>query len=170
MLRARRGNLLQVFCVGVAFFFLLGNGNRDITPIFHDVSQRFQARFQSRHPHGRRPHVDAAARLPQVQWNTDDTNSLRNNARGRRSRRAHALKEYPTYATDADNLPCSAAKVYGYSRYSMRGKGIVSRTCSSAQIQATTRSIPIPKPECGTLPYFRKSKYHLNASSGKPCS
>ena len=40
----------------------------------------------------------------------------------------------------------------GVSRYNMRGKGMVSRTCSSPQIQATTRSMPIPKPECGTVP------------------
>src|SRR5579863_5445017 len=41
---------------------------------------------------------------------------------------------------------------HGVRRYSMRGNGMVSRTCSSPQIQATTRSMPMPKPECGTLP------------------
>ncbi len=40
----------------------------------------------------------------------------------------------------------------GVKRYNMRGKGIVSRTCSSPQIHATTRSMPMPKPACGTVP------------------
>ena len=41
---------------------------------------------------------------------------------------------------------------YGYIRYSIRGYGIASRRCSRPQIQATTRSMPMPKPPCGTLP------------------
>ena len=41
------------------------------------------------------------------------------------------------------------ANSYGYSRCSILGNGIVSRTCSSPQIQATARSIPIPKPSVG---------------------
>ena len=41
---------------------------------------------------------------------------------------------------------------YGYIRFSIRGNGIVSRTWSSAHTHATTRSMPMPKPECGTLP------------------
>jgi GTP cyclohydrolase II len=36
--------------------------------------------------------------------------------------------------------------------------------CSSPQIQATQRSIPIPKPPCGTGPYLRRSMYHSKAS------
>ena len=40
--------------------------------------------------------------------------------------------------------------VHGYSRYSMRGYGIVSRRCSRPQIQVTTRSMPMPNPPCGT--------------------
>ena len=35
---------------------------------------------------------------------------------------------------------------HGVRRYSMRGNGIVSRTCSRPQIQPTTRSMPMPKP------------------------
>lgn len=41
---------------------------------------------------------------------------------------------------------------YGYKRFSKRGNGIVSRTCSVPEIQATVRSKPSPKPECGTEP------------------
>ena len=48
--------------------------------------------------------------------------------------------------------PQSEPRAYGYSRYSIRGYGIVSRTCSRPQIQATTRSMPMPKPPCGTEP------------------
>src|SRR6476659_891466 len=58
----------------------------------------------------------------------------------------------------------------GYSLYSIRGNGIVSRTCSNPQIQATARSMPIPKPACGTDPNWRRSRYHLKASSGRWCS
>ncbi|MNI26110.1 hypothetical protein D3C73_797940 [compost metagenome] len=50
---------------------------------------------------------------------------------------------------------------YGYRRYNVRGNGIVSRTWSNPQIQATVRSSPRPKPECGTEPYVRRSMYHL---------
>ena len=32
---------------------------------------------------------------------------------------------------------------------------MVSRTCSSLQIQATARSMPMPNPPCGTLPNRR---------------
>src|SRR5215471_4932134 len=59
---------------------------------------------------------------------------------------------------------------HGYNRYSIRGNGIVSRTCSSPQIQATARSMPMPNPPWGTLPNLRRSRYHLNASAGKLCS
>ena len=40
----------------------------------------------------------------------------------------------------------------GARRFSMRGKGIVSRTCGSPQIQETVRSMPRPKPACGNEP------------------
>src|SRR6266853_3522319 len=59
---------------------------------------------------------------------------------------------------------------YGYSRCSMRGNGMGTRRFSRPQIQATARSMPMPKPECGTLPYLRRSRYHLKASSGRLCS
>src|SRR5580692_2309881 len=67
-------------------------------------------------------------------------------------------------------VKCPTLRRYGYSRCNMRGNGIVSRTCSKPQIQATARSMPMPNPECGTLPYLRRSRYHLKASSGRLCS
>ena len=47
---------------------------------------------------------------------------------------------------------CIVPSNQGYNRFSMRGYGIVSRTCSRPQIHATTRSMPMPKPPCGTEP------------------
>ena len=47
---------------------------------------------------------------------------------------------------------------------------MVSRMCSSPQIQATQRSMPMPKPPCGTVPYLRRSMYHSKASRGRLCS
>jgi len=38
------------------------------------------------------------------------------------------------------------------------------------QIHATQRSIPMPKPPCGTVPYLRRSIYQLKASRGSWCS
>jgi len=49
---------------------------------------------------------------------------------------------------------------YGYSRPIVRAKGMASRMCLSPQIQATVRSRPSPKPECGTEPKRRRSRYH----------
>ncbi len=46
----------------------------------------------------------------------------------------------------------------------MRGNAIVSRTCSSPQTHATQRSMPMPNPPCGTVPYLRRSMYQSNAS------
>ncbi len=54
----------------------------------------------------------------------------------------------PMIAIELSGIPCD----YGRVRYSMRGYGMVSRTCSRPQIQATTRSTPMPKPACGTVP------------------
>ena len=47
---------------------------------------------------------------------------------------------------------------------------MVSRRCSSPQTQVTSRSMPMPKPACGTEPYLRRSMYQRNASSGRLCS
>ena len=44
---------------------------------------------------------------------------------------------------------------------------MVSRTCSRPQIQATQRSMPMPKPPWGTVPYLRRSMYQSKASLRK---
>src|SRR6266404_74820 len=149
LLAASSSNLSQVLGVRIAFFLLFSNGNRDIPGVFHYVSQGFQPRFEPRNSDRRRPPVHTSTRLAKVEGNTDDANLLGSNAGSACARKGH---------------------IYGYSRCSVRANGIVSRTCSNPQIHATARSIPIPKPPCGTPPNFRRSRYHLNASSGKPCS
>src|SRR5580693_4250093 len=60
--------------------------------------------------------------------------------------------------------------LHGLVRYSIRGKAMVSRICSSPHIHATKRSMPIPNPACGTLPNLRRSTYQSNASRGSLCS
>ena len=49
----------------------------------------------------------------------------------------------------------------------MRGKGMVSRTCSKPQIQATARSMPMPKPECGNAAVFAEIKIPLEGFFGQ---
>jgi hypothetical protein len=55
----------------------------------------------------------------------------------------------------------------GFSLLSMRGKGIASRICSMPQSQPVHRSMPIPNPPCGNVPYLRRSRYQLKDSSGR---
>ena len=76
-LGAGGGDFLQVFGVGCAFFFLLGNGDRDVARVFDDVPDGFEARFQSGDADRRRTHVHAAARLPKVKRNADHANLAR---------------------------------------------------------------------------------------------
>ena len=74
VLGAGRGDLLQIFCVGIAFFLLLGNGDGDVSGVFDNVTERLQSRFETSDPHCRGTHIDAAARLAEVERYTDDTN------------------------------------------------------------------------------------------------
>ena len=41
------------------------------------------------------------------------------------------------------------------------------RKLIDVHIQAVARSMPMPKPACGTEPNLRKSRYHSNASFGR---
>ena len=76
MLGAGRRDLFQILGVSVAFLFLLRNGHRHVAAIFHFVPQSLESRLKSRHPHRRRPHIDAAARLSQIQRHANHTNLL----------------------------------------------------------------------------------------------
>src|SRR5262249_23223956 len=75
-LGAGGGDFFQVFRVGGAFFFLLGDGNGDIAAVFDVVADGFKARFESGDADGRGTHVDAAARLAEVERDADDADVL----------------------------------------------------------------------------------------------
>ncbi len=52
-----------------------------------------------------------------------------------------------THLKDLQDLKHPKDPVHqGVTRYNIRGTGMASRRCSRPQIQATTRSIPMPKP------------------------
>ena len=74
MFRAGGGDFFQIFGVRVAFFFLLGNGDGDVATVFDVVPERFEPRFEAGDANGRWAHVDAAARLAEVERNADDAN------------------------------------------------------------------------------------------------
>ncbi len=52
----------------------------------------------------------------------------------------------------ARELDSDGSRAQGARRFSMRGKGMVSRTCGRPQIHDTVRSMPRPKPACGNVP------------------
>ena len=84
MFGAGRGNFLQIFGVAVAFFFLFGDGDRDIATVFDHVAECFEAGFESGHPHRGWSHVHAAARLAEIEWDTDNANLSGGNVSGSR--------------------------------------------------------------------------------------
>src|SRR5258708_4227493 len=70
-------DFLEVFRVGRAFFFLFGDGDGDVAGVFDNVSDGFEARFESGNADGGRTHVNAAAGLTEVKRNTDHTDLAR---------------------------------------------------------------------------------------------
>lgn len=60
--------------------------------------------------------------------------------------------QFKVHKKSEASMLASLFLTYGYKRFSKRGNGMVSRTCSVPEIQATVRSKPRPKPECGTEP------------------
>src|SRR5579884_2245875 len=50
----------------------------------------------------------------------------------------------------------------------VRGAGITSRIFFMPVTYMSMRSRPRPKPECGAVPYFRRSRYHQYAASFSP--
>jgi hypothetical protein len=83
--------------VSVALFFLFGDGDGDIAAIFHFVAKRFQSRFETGDAHGGRAHIDAAARLAEVQGYADHPNLFRNNVGGTDGR--HRVLRLGNFAT-----------------------------------------------------------------------
>src|ERR1700732_5007235 len=65
------GDFFEVFGVGGSFFFLLRDGHSDVAGIFDNVPDGFEACFESGDADRGRTHVNAAARLAEVERNTD---------------------------------------------------------------------------------------------------
>ena len=76
MLGAGRRDLLQIFGVGIAFFLLLGNSDRDIAAILNFMSSRLKTRFQPRNSDRGRPHVNTTPGLAQIERHSDHANFL----------------------------------------------------------------------------------------------
>src|SRR5215831_5746851 len=72
-LGAGGGDFLQIFRVGVAEFFLFGNGDRDVAAVLNDVADGFEAGLEAGDAHGGGAHVDTAARLAEVEGDANDT-------------------------------------------------------------------------------------------------
>src|SRR5580693_6239186 len=75
-------DLFQIFGVGVAFFFLFGNGDSDVTAVLDFVAEGLESRLKPSHADCRRSHVDTASGLSQVERNTDDANLSGSDAGG----------------------------------------------------------------------------------------
>lgn len=58
--------------MGIAFLFLLGDGDRDIPSVFDDVTEGFKAGFESGNADGGWSHIDAAAGLSEIERDADD--------------------------------------------------------------------------------------------------
>src|SRR5438309_2200049 len=123
------GDFLQIFCVGGAFFLLLRDSDRDIAAVLDDVADSLETSFESGDTDGRRTHVDASARLAEVEWDADDTNLLGSDGAERRVRcRGHEVSSFRFRVSSSSQKPLTAkiAKTnprraknkvsYGYSR------------------------------------------------------
>ena len=75
-LGAGGGDFFQIFRVGGAFLFLFGDGDGDVAAVFDVVADGFEARFEAGDTNGRGAHVDAAARLAEIEWDADDADLL----------------------------------------------------------------------------------------------
>jgi hypothetical protein len=63
-----------------AFFFLLGDRDGDVAGIFDDVSNGFEARFETGYADGGGAHVDSAPGLAEVEGNADHADGSRRDA------------------------------------------------------------------------------------------
>ena len=75
-LRAGFGDFGEVLGARIAFRPRLQHGDRHVAAVLHDVAERFELALQPGDADGRRPHVDAAARLSEIERNADDANLL----------------------------------------------------------------------------------------------
>src|SRR5271155_3810789 len=91
-LYTRGRDFLEVFCMGRAFLFLLGDGDGDVASVLDRVSDGFEARFKSGDTDGGRTHVNPAAGLAKVKRDADDTNLARSDAAVGRASLRHRRK------------------------------------------------------------------------------
>src|SRR5260370_14188900 len=84
-------DFLEVFGVGRAFFFLFGDRDGDVAGVFDNVSDGFEARFESSDANGGRTHVNAAAGLAEVKRNANHANLARGDIAERRASKWHML-------------------------------------------------------------------------------
>ena len=80
VLLAGGGDLLEITGVQLAGIFLLGEHNGDIAAVFDDVAESFQLGFEAGDADGRRPHVDPAALLAEIERNADHLDGAAGNA------------------------------------------------------------------------------------------
>ena len=66
----------RYFALRIACRLGFGQRDRDVACILHDVAESLELGFQSGNAHGRGPHVDAAARLAEVERHADDADLL----------------------------------------------------------------------------------------------
>ena len=70
-------DLLDVFCVRLAGVSGLSNRHRDIAPVAYHMTQRLEPGFEAGYPDRGRPHIDAAARLAQIEGHAENADMAR---------------------------------------------------------------------------------------------
>src|ERR1700730_19131402 len=84
-LDAGGGDFLEIFGVGRPFFFLFRDGYGDVAGVFDNVSDGFEAGFESSDADGGRTHVNAAPGLAEVKRNSDHAYLARSDVAERRA-------------------------------------------------------------------------------------
>src|SRR5213593_3602966 len=122
-MRARVRNLFQVLGVRIAEMPGFRNNDIQVTEVVYLVAQGLQLFVQIRVTQRGGAHIYSATVRAEIHRHTNDRNL--------------------GHTSIVRLCPWNS---HGVSLYSIRGNGMVSRTCSSPQIHVTARSIPMPKP------------------------
>src|SRR5262249_11725394 len=89
LLGAGCSDFLQIFRVRIAFLLLLRNSDSNVPPVFNNMPDLLEPRFEPRNANCRWSHVNTAARLTEIERDTDDTNFPASDACGSCSRDHH---------------------------------------------------------------------------------
>jgi hypothetical protein len=73
---ARLSNLFEVLGAGISLGLRFQHGDGDVAGVFDVVAEGLELGFETRHAHGGRAHVDAAARLAEIERHADDSDVL----------------------------------------------------------------------------------------------